>query len=50
MEPMPDTYPSLFWGYTVIWTIFACYIYSLIRRVAKLEKMSEKNQSPEDNE
>jgi|688.fasta_scaffold1746146_2 CcmD family protein len=34
----PDTFPSLFWSYTVVWVILALYIIGLGVRVAKLER------------
>jgi CcmD family protein len=34
---MPDSYPSLFIGYAVIWAIMIVYLASLGRRVSRLE-------------
>lgn len=36
--PVPNTFPHLFWGYTVIWVLLCVYIVSLGFRVSKLEK------------
>jgi CcmD family protein len=47
METIPDTFPSLFGGYTVLWLILGCYIFTLIRRVAKLEKLAEEKRVTE---
>lgn len=38
---MPDTYSSLFWGYTVVWGILALYVWSLGARITKLERKAE---------
>ena len=38
MEQVPDTFPALFAGYTVIWAILAVYILALARRVGRLER------------
>lgn len=43
VETIPDTYPSLFYGYAVIWLIFGVYILSLGLRLSKLEKKNENN-------
>lgn len=40
MEAIPDTFPSLFGAYTVIWCIIAVYMFSLSKRIGKLEKDS----------
>jgi CcmD family protein len=34
----PDTFPSLFWSYTVVWAILAVYIVTLGVRLSRLEK------------
>ena len=34
----PDTYPSLFAGYTVIWLLISAYVLHLGTRLRKLEK------------
>lgn len=34
----PDTFPSLFWSYTVVWGVLVVYIVTLGVRVARLEK------------
>lgn len=41
MNSVPDTFPSLFVGYTVIWVILVVYILSLGRRLSKLERRQE---------
>lgn len=33
-----DTYPDLFWAYTVVWAILAVYIGVIGARVARLER------------
>ncbi|MCB0310886.1 MAG: CcmD family protein [Bdellovibrionales bacterium] len=38
MEQVPNTFSSLFWGYTVIWLILGGYILSLGKRLTRLEK------------
>lgn len=38
METVPNTFPSLFWGYAVIWVLLGGYIFSLGRRLAKIER------------
>ncbi len=37
METTVDTFPSLFWGYSVIWALIVVYLISLGRRLSKLE-------------
>lgn len=37
-EVVPNTFPGLFWGYSVIWVLIALYIASLARRVRSLER------------
>ncbi|RMG41042.1 MAG: CcmD family protein [Candidatus Dadabacteria bacterium] len=41
MTSAVDTFPSLFWGYTVIWMLLAAYLFWLGRRVRKLEEKKE---------
>lgn len=36
MDSVPDTFPSLFVGYTVIWAILGAYIFMLGRKVDRL--------------
>lgn len=50
METTPDTFPSLFWGYTVIWGILGFYIFSLLKRVGNLEKAAEEKSSENDED
>jgi CcmD family protein len=38
METVPNTFPSLFWGYAVIWVLLGAYIFSLGRRLGKIER------------
>ncbi|MBX7142894.1 MAG: CcmD family protein [Oligoflexia bacterium] len=38
METVPDTFPSLFWGYAVIWCLLGAYIVSLGFRLRRLER------------
>lgn len=38
MDSVPNTFSSLFLGYSVIWGILCVYIFSLVRRVQKLER------------
>lgn len=38
MEVVPNTFPSLFWGYSAIWVLLCLYIFTLGRRVRRLEK------------
>ena len=45
-EIVPNTFPSLFAGYTVIWALLALYIVSLGFRLSKIEKrIREENSS-----
>lgn len=37
MEIVPDTFPSLFWGYTVMWLCILFYLFTLVRRMGKIE-------------
>lgn len=34
----PDTFPSLFWGYTIIWLILVAYIFLLRRKINQLQE------------
>jgi CcmD family protein len=46
----PDTYPSLFWSYTVVWGVLVVYIAVLGARVARLEKkLSQKKDEKDDS-
>lgn len=38
METVPNTFPSLFTGYSVLWGLLSLYIVSLGIRVARLER------------
>jgi len=44
IETAPNTFPSLCAAYTVLWLILGGYIFSLMRRIAKLEKKLEERQ------
>jgi len=39
---VPDTFPSLFAGYAVLWVILLAYVGRLGWKIAKLEKRSER--------
>ncbi len=43
MDVVPDTFPSLFWGYTVLWGCILVYIVSLSRRMSRIERDLEEN-------
>jgi CcmD family protein len=34
----PDTFPSLFWSYTVVWVVLSVYIVTIGLRVSKVER------------
>ncbi|MGA1191053.1 MAG: CcmD family protein [Bdellovibrionota bacterium] len=34
----PDTYPALFWGYFLIWTLLALYVLYLGVKCSRLER------------
>jgi CcmD family protein len=38
METVPDTFLDLFWGYSVMWLCILGYLFSLIRRMGKVER------------
>jgi CcmD family protein len=38
MDQMQDTFPGLFWGYTIIWLLVVLYVLSLGRRMRRLER------------
>jgi CcmD family protein len=38
METVPDTFLDLFWGYSVIWLCILGYLFSLVRRMGKVER------------
>lgn len=44
----PDTFPSLFWSYTVVWAILAVYIVTLGVRLSRLEKRFSKEREVTD--
>ena len=37
-EVVPNTFPALFWGYTVLWGILVVYLISLGVRLRRLER------------
>lgn len=41
MDSVPDTFPSLFWAYTVIWTLLSGYLVFLGWKLCRLEKKIE---------
>ena len=41
MEHVPNTFPSLFAGYAVIWTLLIVYVFRLGSRLSRLEKQTE---------
>jgi CcmD family protein len=41
----PDTFNSLFLGYSAFWLILAAYIYSINKRLSKYEKESSISES-----
>jgi len=43
-----DTYPDLFWAYTVVWGILAIYICLIGARVARLERSLRGGQQSQD--
>jgi CcmD family protein len=41
MDTVPNTFPALFAGYTVIWVLLVGYIFCLGFRVRRLEKNTQ---------
>ena len=41
---VPDTFPSMFWGYLVFWGLLALYIVSLGVRLRRIEKKLSERQ------
>ena len=41
MQEVPNTFPSLFLAYSAVLFIIGAYVFSLVRRVHKLEKRLE---------
>jgi len=39
----PDTFPSLFWSYTVVWVVLSVYIAMIGLRVSKVERKLSKS-------
>lgn len=35
---VPDTFPALFYSYSVVWLIMLAYVVLIARRLARLEK------------
>jgi CcmD family protein len=44
-EIVPNTFPDLFWGYSVMWLCILFYLISLIRRVRVIESRVAEHQS-----
>ena len=42
---VPDTFPSMFWGYVIVWGLLAGYIVSLGMRLRRVEKKLEEKQT-----
>lgn len=42
----PDTFPSLFWSYTVVWVVLSAYIATIGMRVSKVERALSKSREP----
>jgi CcmD family protein len=40
----PDTFPALFWSYTVVWVLLALYIVTLGVRLSRLERRLSKGE------
>lgn len=38
MDSVPNTFDSLFIGYSILWLIICVYIFSLLKRLSALEK------------
>jgi CcmD family protein len=45
----PDTFPSLFWSYTVVWVVLSAYIASIGMRVSKVERALSKSGEARDD-
>ncbi|MEZ4753028.1 MAG: CcmD family protein [Bdellovibrionota bacterium] len=43
MEQIPNTFPSLFAGYAVIWTLIVLYVLNLAKRLRAVEKKVDNN-------
>jgi CcmD family protein len=43
LDATPDTFPSLFYGYTALWAILALYIFSLGKRLTTLEQTNKED-------
>ncbi|MCB0340062.1 MAG: CcmD family protein [Bdellovibrionales bacterium] len=41
MEQTPDTFSALFAAYSVIWVLITLYVYSLGRRLSRLENKTD---------
>lgn len=41
----PDTFPSLFFGYTVIWALLSVYIFSISKRLKNIERKLNDNKN-----
>jgi CcmD family protein len=45
----PDTFPSLFWSYTVVWVVLSVYIATIGMRVSKIERALSKSREARDD-
>jgi CcmD family protein len=45
----PDTFPSLFWSYTVVWVVLSVYIATIGMRVSKIERKLSKSGEQRDD-
>lgn len=43
MDTVPNTFPDLFWAYTIIWILLSVYILYLGCKLSKLEKKFKDN-------
>lgn len=46
----PDTFPSLFWSYTVVWVVLSAYIATIGTRVSNIERKLSKSGERSDGE
>jgi CcmD family protein len=45
----PDTFPSLFWSYTVVWVVLSAYIATIGMRVSKVERALSRREEKRDD-
>ncbi len=43
-EVVPNSFPSLFWGYTAIWVLLWAYLLNLGHKIRKLEANRDQQQ------